>query len=111
VLIKLKPLSSNDAWVGRRKRSNEYNRFRRDLSLLLRPMEIPEGKLKLTLEWGFSSKGSDYDNPIKPAQDIISEYYGFNDNRIYHGEQFKKIVKKGEEYIKFKIEPFEEKTI
>lgn len=106
--INIKPLSVNDAWQGKRFKTPEYKKFERDVILMLSRQNIPSGELSLAFEFGFSSVLSDYDNPIKPVQDIISGYYGFNDNRIYHGEQLKRIVKKGEEYIKFSINKLDE---
>ena len=75
--------------------------------ILPRNLVIPEGDLSLTCWFGFSSRGSDWDNPIKPFQDILQKKYKFNDSRIYEGHVYKKIVKKGEEYIRFKLEGIE----
>jgi hypothetical protein len=33
------------------------------------------------------SMASDYDNPVKIFQDVLSKKYGFNDNRIFAGHQ------------------------
>lgn len=102
--IDLKPLSVNDAWRGRRFKTPAYEDYEYDLfPLLPNNIKIPEGKLKLYLEFGFSNDGSDWDNPIKPFVDILQKKYNFNDKRIYRSIVDKKIVKKGEEYIKFKI--------
>lgn len=62
------------------------------------------GALRLTLYFGFSSSQSDWDNPIKPFQDVLQKKYGFNDNRIFEAHVYKELVKKGDEYIRFKIE-------
>lgn len=102
--VNIKPLSINKAFKGRRKRTTEYNNYRTNVKILLKPsLVIPEGKLCIRLIFGLSSKGFDWDNPIKPIQDIISEYYGFNDNRIYRGIVDKVIVPKGKEFIDFEI--------
>ena len=103
--IEIKPLSVNDAWKGRRFRSDKYKAYQIELSLKLpNKIEIPEGKLKISIEWGLSSAGGDTDNPIKPFIDILSTKYGFNDNRVYQYDIKKTIVKKGKEYIYFKID-------
>jgi Holliday junction resolvase RusA-like endonuclease len=47
------------------------------------------------------SMASDYDNPIKIFQDVLCKKYGFNDNRIFAAHQYKILVPKGEEFIKF----------
>jgi len=99
--LEIKPLSVNDAWQGRRKKTFEYLKYQKDVALLLRPFTVPEGDLRLELVFGFSSKGSDWDNPIKPFQDILSKKYGFNDNRIIEAHVKKTKVKKGHEYIEW----------
>ena len=68
-------------------------------------MTLPEPPYTLLLEFGVSNKAADYDNPIKPFQDCLQAFYGFNDSQIYEGVQRKVIVPKGEEYIKFSILP------
>lgn len=60
-------------------------------------------KLRLYLEFGVSTKLADWDNPIKPFQDVLQKKYDFNDNRIYEATVKKVVVKKGEEYVKFRI--------
>jgi Holliday junction resolvase RusA-like endonuclease len=101
--LDIKPLSVNEARKGRRFKSDKYKSYERDVLTLLRPMTIPEGPLELFLEWGFSSAGSDFDNPIKPFTDCLQKKYGFNDNRIVEAHIKKVKVKKGFEYINFKI--------
>lgn len=101
--IKIKALSVNDAWRGRRYKTPEYTAYERDLSLLLPTMDVPEGKLQVHYIFGLSSRGSDYDNCIKQFQDTISKKYGFNDNKIYKAIIEKVDVKKGEEYIDFEL--------
>ncbi len=109
--IDIKPLSVNDAWKGRRFKTVEYTAYEKELYYLLpRELKIPEGKLKLKIKWGFSSKGSDYDNPIKPFTDVLQKKYGFNDNRIYKASQEKIDVEKGKEFIEFKLSKYYEKT-
>ena len=64
---------------------------------------IPDGKLFIYLEFGFSSIASDWDNPIKPFVDILQLKYQFNDSRIYRAEVVKTKVKRGKDFIKFDI--------
>ncbi len=71
--------------------------------LKLNGTQIPDGKIWLTFTVGYSSRGSDIDNFLKPAIDILSEYYGFNDNRVYVLHVIKEIVNKGDEFIDFEI--------
>jgi Holliday junction resolvase RusA-like endonuclease len=46
----------------------------------------------------------DWDNPIKPLQDVLCKKYGFDDRDIYEGVVRKVVVKKGEEFLKVKLE-------
>jgi Holliday junction resolvase RusA-like endonuclease len=71
--------------------------------MLLRPLTVPEGDLFLSLEWGFSNAGSDFDNPVKPFTDCLQKKYNFNDNRIIESHIKKVKVKKGDEYINFEL--------
>lgn len=99
--VKIKPLSVNKCWQGRRFRTKEYDAYEREMFLLLPKLEIPKGKLMLTLIFGFSNTASDIDNPEKPMIDILQKKYGFNDKMIYTKITRKVIVPKGKEYIDF----------
>ena len=57
----------------------------------------------IEIVFGFSSKASDVDNCCKVLIDSIATHYGFNDKLIYKMIVEKEIVKKGQEYIKFKL--------
>ena len=103
VEIKIKPLSVNGAWQGMRFKTKAYKKYWKDVQFLLPPMKLPEPPFEIYLEFGFSSRGSDWDNPLKTTLDPIAEYYGFNDNLIYRAIVEKKIVPKGQEYFKFEI--------
>lgn len=102
--ISIKPLSANRAWYGRRFPSNDYHQYKKDLAFILPKMIVPEGNLKLTVTFAYSNTRSDIDNGLKAFVDVLQENYGFNDNRIYELEVYKRIVKKGKEYIDFLIE-------
>lgn len=103
-LVKIKPLSVNEVWRGRRFKTPAYTRYERDLLLILPKMSVPEvGPLELTLDFGFSAKTADWDNPIKPFVDVLQKKYGFNDSRVYKSTVTKSIVKKGAEFIRFSL--------
>ena len=102
--IKCKPLSVNQAWQGKRYKTPAYKCYEKEIYHLLPQLKLPEaGPLKLYLEFGFSSSASDWDNPIKPFQDILQFKYAFNDSRIFEAHVKKVKVKKGGEYIRFDI--------
>lgn len=50
--VKYNPLSVNDAWQGRRYKTEEYRRYERDLLLLLPRIKIPEPPYRLEIEFG-----------------------------------------------------------
>lgn len=104
--IPIKPISLNEAYRGRRFTTPLLKQYKKDLSVLLPSLIVPEGKLAVQYEFGVSSKMSDGDNLIKSFQDAIAENYGFNDNMIYRWVMEKVNVKKGEEYVRFEILPF-----
>ena len=105
ILTEIKPLSVNEAWKGRRFKTDKYKSYERQLLLILPNIDVPEGDLAILLEFGFSSAGSDWDNPIKPFVDVLQKKYGFNDSRITIAAVNKVKVKKGSEYIRWALSP------
>lgn len=105
--IKIKPLTVNQAWKGRRFKTKDYKAYEQELWYLLPNQNIPKGKLDLEIDVAYSYKGSDIDNFLKPFLDVLQKKYIFNDSLIYRLNVEKKIVKKGQEYIDFKIKPYE----
>jgi len=105
VKLDIKPLSVNEAWKGRRFKTDKYKRYESDVLMMLPKIIIPDGDLFLRIEFGFSNSASDWDNPIKPIVDIFQKKYGFDDKRITKAVVEKVKVKKGGEYIRFLIAP------
>lgn len=104
IIINIKPLSVNAAWTGSRFKTDAYKKYERDVLLLLPRMDLPAPPYKITIQYGFSSKGSDIDNPTKMILDILQKKYLFNDSQIYDLHLLKNIVEKGREYVKINIE-------
>lgn len=103
--IKIKPLSVNKAWQGKRFKTEEYKSYQEELLWLLPKIDVcKESKLKLELIFGFSNKLSDIDNPLKPMLDILQKRYGFDDRNIYELNVKKEIVTRKEDFVEFKIE-------
>jgi len=72
--------------------------------MLPKKLDIPDEKnIKLAIEFGFSSKASDIDNCVKSFVDCLVKKYKVDDRYIYELHVFKAIVKKDDEYIKFKV--------
>ena len=103
--VNIKHLSVNEAWKGRRFKTDKYKRYQRDVMLLLRPLQIPAvpAKLAISITVGYSNALADIDNVAKPFIDILQKKYGFNDSRIYRLTLVKEVVKKGKEFIEFDI--------
>lgn len=101
--INIKPLSVNQAFRGRKYKTNEYKKYEIDVAMMIKKQKVPDGELFIKYKFGLSNRGQDIDNCIKQFQDILSKKLGFNDNRIYKIEAEKEIVKKGSEFIKYKI--------
>lgn len=104
IKLNIKPLSVNKAWQGKRFKTNDYKRFEKLMLLTLPNIKKDlTGSLKIVIEYGFSSKLSDIDNPCKLVLDCLCKKYGFDDRQVFELNQKKKIVKKGDEYINFFI--------
>lgn len=105
--VNVKPLSVNNAWKGKRYRSKKYDSFEALVkSQLPQKIELPEPPYTIHLKFGFSSAASDWDNPIKPTQDVIAKKYGFNDKLIKKGIVETEQVPKGKEYFEFELLTF-----
>jgi len=102
--IRIKPMTVNQVWQGRRFKTPAYKKYELYVFMLLPDLDIPEGNLRLTMMVGFSNAQSDIDNVAKPFIDILQKRYKFNDKRIYQLIMNKEIVKKGSEYIDFELE-------
>ena len=104
IQINIKPLSINEAYRGYRIRTPKYTNYINNVRLMLpNTFIMPKSDIKLYLEFGFSSNGSDIDNCCKPFIDCLVKKYGVDDRNIIELTVIKKIVKKGNEYIKFTI--------
>tara|TARA_R100000734_G_C3280107_1_gene73928 strand:+ start:175 stop:495 length:321 start_codon:yes stop_codon:yes gene_type:complete len=103
VKIWIKPLSVNEAFRGRKFKTKKYIEFEQEMLLRLPKMNIPNNKLEIHYKIGFSNRNSDLDNAFKQLNDCLQKKYGFNDNLIYKIIAEKEIVKKGQEFIEFKI--------
>lgn len=99
ILLNIKPLSVNEAWQGKRFKTDKYQKYERNLLFLLPKIkEIPK-EIKLKFTFGFSNIQSDLDNPVKCLLDIMQKKYGFNDANVWELTIKKAKVKKGYEYI------------
>ena len=103
IKLNIKPLSVNEAWQGKRYRTQKYKSYQDFVLLLLPKIEIPSGYLEIHLIFGFSSKLADFDNPVKLFVDILQKKYQFNDKMIKRAVIEVEHVEKKKEFIKFEI--------
>ena len=104
--VDIKPLSVNEAFKGRRFKTDKYKKWRRDIGFLLPVLKPVEGQLEIKIHFGFSSKLSDLDNPVKGFMDSLKDKYGIDDRDFYKMVVTKEIVKKGKEFIEFEIKEY-----
>ena len=101
--LPIKPLSVNDAWKGRRYKTDKYIAYEMELLYRLPKIVLPPPPYEVTYRFGFSSVSSDNDNPVKPFQDVLSKKYKFNDKLIKRTIIESDYVKKGQEFVEFSI--------
>ena len=101
--LKIKPLSVNQAWQGKRFKTKTYKDYEKEILALMPPLSVPDGRLSVSITFGFGNSASDIDNPLKPFLDCLQKRYGFNDKMIKRLEVDSIKVKKGEEFIEFDI--------
>ena len=108
--IEVKPLSVNEAWQGRRFKSEKYKVYEKLLLYSLPACKTNWDKIpiELHLRIGFSNVASDIDNAVKPFIDILQKRYNFNDKYIFRLVVDKVIVTKGGEFIEYTIKKLEE---
>lgn len=108
--ILLKPLSVNKCWLGNKRKTADYRRYEENVRDCIED-KTPiweKGRLTIHFIFGFSNNSADVDNPIKPLQDILQKVYKFNDKRIFRLIVDKRLVKKGEEFMSYRITPYVE---
>lgn len=102
--VKIKPLSVNEAWQGKRFKTKAHKHYRQALDLLLpKKIDVPSGDILLVFEIGVSNLGFDLDNALKPFIDALQDKYSFNDRRVTAITAKKAKVKRGDEFIKFEL--------
>lgn len=105
--LRIKPLSVNEAFKGKRYRTVKYIKFKRDVFMLLPKIKLPAPPFELHLHFGFSSSASDIDNPVKTFIDQLQDKYSFDDKLINKLIVEKSKVKKGNEFIEFELIHYE----
>lgn len=102
--IDIKPLSVNEAYTGKRYKTNEYRQYSNSLSWLLPKKVNIYPKMSISIIFGFKNASADIDNPTKLFLDILQNFYNFNDKNIYKITIEKQITNKP--FIMFEIHEF-----
>ena len=100
--LKIKPLSVNLAWQGKRFKTPAYKEYEKKVLSMLPNIEIKEFK-QLKITYGFSNMMSDIDNPTKLVLDIMQKKYGVNDRDLIYLVLHKEKVSKGSEFIEIEM--------
>jgi len=106
IKIDIKPLSVNEAFKGRRFKTQKYDTFINSMLFQLPKIKLPNAPYSIDVVFGYSSRASDIDNGLKSLLDCLVKKYGFDDREIYSMNVKKEIVKKGDEFIKFQINEY-----
>lgn len=105
--VQVKPLTSNRAWQGRRFKSKEYKSYEDELLWIL-PKNIQPMDGPIEIRYRFfmrNHKLADWDNPIKPLQDVLVKSGIIRDDRfIYRGVGEK--IPSDRDYFEVEIVPY-----
>jgi Holliday junction resolvase RusA-like endonuclease len=109
ITLKLRPLSVNEAWQGRRFKTPEYTDYERDVGYLL-PVHLrtapPLGLLEVHYRFHFKNhKARDWDNPVKPLQDVLVKLGVIPDDRHIYRAVVEKVPDK-EDFVEIDILPY-----
>lgn len=109
--VDLKPLSVNKVWQGRRFKTKAYKDYERDLLWILPKMEPIKGRVEIRYRFHMKNhKQSDWDNPIKPLQDVLEKAGIIEaDENIYCGMGQK--VPGSKDFFEVMIIPYVERNI
>lgn len=95
IVIQLKPLSVNDAWQGKRFKTPEYKKYEQVMGFLLYKDRVPEpitGKLEVWYRFYLKNcANSDFDNPLKPLNDVLVKNGIIKDDRYIYKAHIEKI--------------------
>lgn len=104
ITLDTKPLTVNQVWQGKRFKTKKYKEYEQEVMILLpRGQEKPQGRLRV--EYRFYLKHhstTDYDNLIKPLQDILCKASIIEDDRFIYEATIKKIQSE-RDYVEIQI--------
>ena len=104
--INMQALSQNQAWAGRRYKTNAYKEYTEAIKMYLSTFQLPKIKPKekyyLYFVFGIPSR-QDCSNCVKLFEDILSDYLGVNDRDVYALYSRKVATAKQDCYIRFGV--------
>lgn len=110
VIIPIKVLSINEAFQGRRFKTQKCKDFCEDVLMIAPRRDIIRGMIEIEYKFHIvNHKLADYDNMIKITQDLLVEKnlgYIEDDRKIYKATIYKIPCKVGEEKIEILIKSF-----
>lgn len=112
--IQARPLSVNEAWQGRRFKTPKYEAYEKELFFLLSKEDRTtpiEGMVMIHYRFFFKNhKARDFDNPVKPLQDILVKIGVLKDDRYIYRALIDKIPSETDR-IEIDIYPYLESEI
>ncbi len=108
ITLRIKPISINICWQGRRFKTKEYKQFCKDIAILLEPYKNIRfnGYVEVNYKWYTKNwKVTDWDNKIKPFQDCLVNSGIIKDDRFIMKGNVEKIPSETD-YIKFEIKEY-----
>lgn len=90
--IKVKPLSANQCWQGRRYKTRKYDDYIKECLLLLPKRDQIKGECGIKIVFALEKpKRQDVDNFLKPLLDIITKKGYIEDDRFVQEISIKKV--------------------
>jgi len=107
VSVDNKPLSSNEAWQGKRFKTQKYKSYEEIMLTILPRKEMIRGIIEIVFIFHIKNhKMCDYDNMIKLLQDIIVKKGYIEDDRFIYKSTIYKMPSELDK-IEFLIKPYE----
>lgn len=103
IRLDVKPLSVNEAWKGKRYKTDKYKCYEEMILWLLPAGVLIPKRIGINFAFGFSNVKSDLDNPVKLILDIMQKRYGFNDSEVWELNVKKQKVEVGKEFIEIVV--------
>lgn len=111
IRLECSPLSVNKVWQGRRFKTDDYTSYEIEVSALL-PYDIKnsaiDGLVEVTYRFYLKHHATtDYDNLLKPLQDILCKNGVLKDDRFIYRAVVEKYPCKTGDSIEIEIQPYE----